>query len=97
MTHTCAPLQVIMEYRQSAPEHKEWATALKAFMTKLQSMASSQFPQGLTWVGTAAPGPVAPQSQADQPASEYTDDSAATAAPGIVLCVAVLNSAKFEI
>lgn len=86
-----------MEYRQSAPEHKEWATALKAFMTRLQSMASSQFPQGLTWVGTATPSATAPPSPPAPPAAATPstdtvseDTSAATAATGVLLSECLL-------
>lgn len=87
--HTCMPeyvhmLQVIMEYRQTAPEHKEWATALKAFMARLQVMAKAQFPQGLTWVGSGTPG-ATPTSTAPPP-SAPSAASTDTAPPQSMLC-----------
>lgn len=78
-------LQIIMEHRQSAPEHKDWAAALKAFMARLQALAAGQFPQGLTWLGAAAPGAATPSPPAQAAATASSDASAASIAPGIGL------------
>jgi hypothetical protein len=43
--------RVIMEFRATAPEHKEWAMTVKQVMQRLQQLVKAHFPQGLKWEG----------------------------------------------
>lgn len=57
--------RVIMQFRDTAPEHKVWALSVKTVMKKLHALAKIQFPMGLTWTGTGrGPAPKAEASQA---------------------------------
>ena len=41
--------RVLQEFRQTAPEHKEWAAAVKACMKGSQGLIKAQCPKGLKW------------------------------------------------
>eukprot|EP00892_Ulva_mutabilis_P003801 jgi/Ulvmu1/1793/UM119_0011.1 len=72
--------KVIMEFRDSAPEHKVWALSVKALMKRLLALAKLQFPNGLTWTGTGAgPKPGAAVSQPPAAADTAAPDLAADA------------------
>jgi hypothetical protein len=46
--------RVLMEFRQTAPEHKVWVTAVKECMLAIQALASTFCPGGLVWTATPA-------------------------------------------
>ena len=61
--------RVLMEFRATAPEHKDWVLAVKDVMAAVQSLAESHCPGGLVW-GAGSGSGAAVEAPAAAAASE---------------------------
>jgi hypothetical protein len=68
--------RVLMEFRQTAPEHKSWVAAMKKCMQAIQALAEANCPHGLVWSATAQSSTVG--SAPGKPAAGVSDSQHVT-------------------
>lgn len=56
--------RVIMEFRNIAPEHKVWVTAIKQCMNSMQALVAKHCRCGLTWNAAGTKKPASEATQA---------------------------------
>lgn len=71
--------KVLMEFRATAPEHKDWVLAVKGLLAAHQKAVQAHFPGGPVWGGAAGASAPSP-SPAPTPAP-----AAAAPVPGVFL------------